>query len=585
MSITLLSLSCKRILKDCIEKIVPQFNDFNYNQENIDEEEDDINTNIIKTNKEKENEEEEEEQNENEEDEKEEKLIIKKKKLKKGKKLESYLLILDNGASKILSSFLSLSDLLNTGLFTVENILKSRIPFPKSSAIYIIYPTEENCNKIINDFKNIAKPLYNKINIYFMESIEENVLDILVNKNIINRIKKCYDLNLSYYIFDKNIFTLGYNIGTNLHILKCPKEYRDIKANDISLKLFSVCSVLNIFPNIIFQLNSYISQYIAREVNRRLEKLYKNKKIKKRGILLVTDRTIDPIFPALHDYSYSSLVYDLLEEFIKPDENKKDIYNNITIDNITGKLDYKDPLWYYYKDLHIAEALTRISEDFDEFKSSNIGQIGNKNNMRSSSKLQFEISNISTYQDKNKLFNLHLTMAGEINKNYKSKLYKDIIEHEQDILTGEDINGNELHFNELYEEYIDIKQKIKMNGQKKDIIRLLMTYLYSYNINQKEFDQMINQLNQKEKKIFEGLKLLNLKCNDKEDSKPYKRNILELNYDLNELKSKKYNLIRAKNKIISIIEDCVRNKLNEEEFQFVIDPENIKYVKAIKKKK
>ena len=49
--------------------------------------------------------------------------------------------------------------------------------------------------------------------------------------------------------------------------------------------------------------------------------------------------------------------------------------------------------------------------------------------MRSSSKLQFEISNISTYQDKNKLFNLHLTMAGEINKKYKSKLYKDIIEH------------------------------------------------------------------------------------------------------------------------------------------------------------
>ena len=320
MSITLLSLSCKRILKDCIEKIVPQFNDFNYNKENIDEEEDDINTNIIKTNKEKENEEEEEEQNENEneEDEKEEKLIIKKKKLKKGKKLESCLLILDNGASKILSSFLSLSDLLNTGLFSVENILKSRIPFPKSSAIYMIYPTEENCNEIINDFKNIAKPLYNKINIYFMESIEENVLDILVNKNIINRIKKCYYLNFFYYIFDKNIFTLGYNIGTNLHILKCPKEYRDIKANDISLKLFSVCSVLNIFPNIIFQLNSYISQYIAREVNRRLEKLYKNKKIKKRGILLVTDRTIDPIFPALHDYSYivrSFYIYYLFKIF------------------------------------------------------------------------------------------------------------------------------------------------------------------------------------------------------------------------------------------------------------------------------
>ena len=195
MSITLLSLSCKRILNDCIGKIVPQFNDFNnINQENNEEEEDDIKSNIITTNKIKDNnnEEEEEEQNENEEeneeDEKSQKLIVKKKQIKKGKTIESCLLIIDNETSKILSSFLSLSDLLNTGIFSVENIIKSRIPFPKSQAIYMIYPNEENCNIIINDFKNIEKPLYKKINIYFMESIEENVLDILVNKNIINRI-------------------------------------------------------------------------------------------------------------------------------------------------------------------------------------------------------------------------------------------------------------------------------------------------------------------------------------------------------------------------------------------------------------
>ena len=61
------------------------------------------------------------------------------------------------------------------------------MPFRKSTAIYMIYPTQENCEKIIKDFRK--KPLYNKVNIYFMESIKENVLDILVNENIINRIK------------------------------------------------------------------------------------------------------------------------------------------------------------------------------------------------------------------------------------------------------------------------------------------------------------------------------------------------------------------------------------------------------------
>ena len=510
MSITLLTLSYKRIINDCIEKIVPQLNDFinnKNNNENDEDEDDDIN--IIKTNRDKEKEEEEEEkeeeeENENEgeeEDEKAKKLIIKKKKNKK-KQLKNCLLIIDDETSKILSSFLSLSDLLNTGLFSVESISKSRIPFPNSSAIYIIYPTQDNCSKIINDFINISKPLYNNINIYFMESIEETILDTLVNQNIINRIKKCYDLNLSYYIYDKNIFTFGYNLGSNLHLLRSPRDYRDKKLLDISIKLFTVCSVLKIFPNIIFQLSSYASQFVAREVNKRLHHLYRNKKMKKKGILLITDRTLDPIIPALHDYSYSSLVYDLLDKNIKPEENKKNNYNNITINGLKSKLDYKDSLWYRYKDLHFAEVLTRLSNDFEEFKASNIGQIGNKANLRSSSVIEFQVKNVSEYQNKNQLFNLHLTIAGEVNEKYKSYLYKDIIEHEQDILTGENENGDELSFEELYESFINIKNNIQKNGQKKDIIRLLMTYLYSFNINQSEFNEMLDILNQNQKKYL-----------------------------------------------------------------------------------
>ena len=606
MSITLISLSSKRIINDCIEKIVPQLKDFSNKKNNIKEEEDEDeeDINIIKTNKDKEKDEEEEEEKEkeeeeeeekeaeqnegeeNEEDEKLKKLIIKKKKLKKNKKkIESALLIIDKETSKILSSFLSLSDLLNTGLFSIENISRVRRPFPKSSAIYMIYPTKENCEIIINDFKKISKPLYNKINIYFMESIEENILDILVNENIINRIKRCYDLNLSYYIYDKNIFTFGYNIGTNLHLLKCPKIYREKKALEISSKLFTVCSVLNIFPNIAFQLNSFFCQYIANEVNKRLKNLYKKKKFKKRGILLLTDRTVDPIIPALHDYSYCSLVYDLLENNIKPDKNKKNIFNNISISNSNAKLDYNDPLWNCYKDLNFVEALRKIPEDFNEFKSSNIGKIGVEN-MRNSKNMEFQLKNISAYQIQNKLFDLHIAIASEINDNFKSRFYKEIIELEQDVLLGEDKNGNNLTFEELHQRYINIKEEMKIIRPNKDIIRLLMTYLYSYEINENEFNEMINDLNENEKKIFTGLNLLNLKFSKNPDNMNHKRNKLEANFNKEELKKKNYNVIRAKSKILSIIEDCTRNNLNEFEFTYLENPENIKYrSKTIKKKR
>jgi len=579
MTTTLLSLSCKRIINDCIEKIIQPLIDFKISK-NVDEEKNDINvirTNIDNTKENDDNEEENEDyENNEEEDEKTEKLIIKNNNLKeRRKKAENCILVIDNETSKVLSSFLSFSDLLNTGLFSIENISKKRMPFPKSKVIYMIYPTQENCNKILQDFINNKKPLYNKINIYFMESIEENKLDILVNENIINRIKKCYDLNLSYFIYDKNIFTFGYKIGSNLHILKAPKEYTHKKLCEISIKLFTVCSVINFFPNIIFQINSNASKWVAIEVNRRLQNLYKNKKIKKKGILLITDRTLDPISPAIHNYSYSSLIYDLLEKNIKTEENNKDNFNIINMDNLKGKLDYKDSLWNYYKDLHIAEIIEKLPNDFEEFKSSDIGKIGDKNNIHSSNKMEFEIKNISNYQNKIKLFGLHLRMATEVNNLFKSKNYQEIIEHEQDILTGEDKNGNELLFEELYEKFINIKAKIKMNDN--DIIRVLMIYLYSFVMNEIDFNNLLGNLNENKRKIFNGLQLLGLELSNNLNNKPYKRNTLE-NNSINDMKTE-YIDIRAKNRIISVLEDCTSNNLNEEEFGFVENPENIKYRK------
>ena len=199
--------------------------------------------------------------------------------------------------------------------------------------------------------------------------------------------------------------------------------------------------------------------------------------------------------------------------------------------------------------------------------------------------MEFQLKNISTYQNQNKLFDLHLTMASELNDNFKSNFYKEIIEHEQDVLLGEDKNGNNLNFEELYEKFTNIKENMKINRPNKDIIRLLMIYLYSFNFNEDEFNEMINDLNENEKKIFTGLNLLNLKFNENMNKNHYRRNKLELNNDKEELKKKNYNVIRAKNKILSIIENCARNNLNDE-FNYLEKPENIKYSsKTIKKKR
>ena len=70
------------------------------------------------------------------------------------------ILVVDNYSAKVLSSYLTMSDLLNRGIFTVELITNKRNRFPNYGAIYFISPTQKSISKLIEDFSNIIVHIY-----------------------------------------------------------------------------------------------------------------------------------------------------------------------------------------------------------------------------------------------------------------------------------------------------------------------------------------------------------------------------------------------------------------------------------------
>ena len=497
------------------------------------------------------------------------------------------LLILDKKTSKILSSFLKMSELINLGIFTVESLSISRQPYPMYHAIYFISSNKNSCETIVHDFKQSKKPKYKRAHIFFNEPIENDNFNILVNQKLVQRVLTCKELNLSFYIIDNNLFDLGFKNDN----LKLFKEFYNLNyyVNKISNDLYTVCLIIDLYPNIQYQKNSKnsICEKIAIKLNNNLKQFYLKKKKTRSGILLLTDRTLDPTTPLVHDYNYESMIYDLFSNLI---ENK----NEIKIIKEVSKLDNEDFLWSKYKNKHIVKVFDELSEDFDNFMKSDVGQIGVNKEIESFEDMKHHLQNMESYKKSNnkksnKLFNLHLKISEEINNKFKSNNLNNVIEMEQEILSGVDSNANPIESKDLIKNFGKLKIELENNNQRNDILRILSIMMTSLEISENDFFDNAGQLSKEEKKIFTNFNQLGINFSEKK-KKIFERKDKSLENKVERKKLKKklseieYNVLRIFPKIQNIIEKSANCELDINEFPFIDDctyPKKKKKAKTI----
>ena len=212
--------------------------------------------------------------------------------IKKNKISNKSILLLDKKAAKILSSYVTISDCLIRGLYSIESLLKSRKSFPNLSAIYLIFPCQESIDLIIKDIKN---KLYNKYHIFFIGNIKENLIEKLLKKNIVNKIKTFKEICINFLCFDYMIYQFNYFDNFNSFFMLMnknkKKNYKD-KIELISERLFNIIKVMNINPNIVyFNLDNNCKEI----ANSLWEKLNNNKSKNKidKNIILITSRLLD----------------------------------------------------------------------------------------------------------------------------------------------------------------------------------------------------------------------------------------------------------------------------------------------------
>ena len=96
--------------------------------------------------------------------------------------------MMDESSTKIISSALTMYDIMEHRVTLVEQLTKIRQPFPEMDVIYFVAPTKESVKLICEDFSSSGKPKYGNVHLFFSDTVRRTLFqkvstshDALVN--------------------------------------------------------------------------------------------------------------------------------------------------------------------------------------------------------------------------------------------------------------------------------------------------------------------------------------------------------------------------------------------------------------------
>lgn len=80
-------------------------------------------------------------------------------------------LVLDNNATRVISSALTMFDIMEKRITLVEQLDRKRQPFKEMDVVYLISPSTDSVQKIIEDFESAKTARYAGVHLFFLDAV------------------------------------------------------------------------------------------------------------------------------------------------------------------------------------------------------------------------------------------------------------------------------------------------------------------------------------------------------------------------------------------------------------------------------
>eukprot|EP00164_Ancoracysta_twista_P001220 GFYU01001599.1.p1 GENE.GFYU01001599.1~~GFYU01001599.1.p1 ORF type:complete len:657 (-),score=150.51 GFYU01001599.1:79-2049(-) len=375
---------------------------------------------------------------------------------------------------RILSAACRNYDIMEEGVTLVEKITVPRQPLPHLTAVYFLTPTPESVSALINDYKDKKRTQYGPCHVFFTSALPSVLMSrIKETPNLLSHIRGFKEFNLEFLATESTVYSLDLpdnmkNLYSDDNATSTAKEIRKV-AN----QLYTLCATLGENPIIRYRQSGGVCNQIASSLHDMLEKTkFPVQSSRPRAQLLIVDRSLDPLAPLLHEFTYQAMVHDLLK--VDGERYKFKYVNNANQEEEKEVLlNEYDQLWPTLRHMHIQECINYVLNTFNEFIESNKTAQLNKKQVNDLTEMRDAVAAMPQYKEMLSKYSLHISMTQECMKRFKDEELDSVAMLEQNMAMGQDPEGNSLK--NLMSDLTNVLQSPSIPKQSK--LRLLMTYI------------------------------------------------------------------------------------------------------------
>ncbi|EJU03633.1 Sec1-like protein [Dacryopinax primogenitus] len=438
------------------------------------------------------------------------------------------IVVVDEHSQKLLGATLKMFDILQENVTQVDAINSNRTLQPNLEAMYLVMPTTQNVERIINDFSS-GKQQYAAAHLFFIEGLPEPLFQRLTASAAEPFLRQLVELSINFWPLEKQVLSLEhpdfffsfFSPPPSQALFQAAYERFEDDLWFTSRCIVNACIQLEEFPLIRYHqpsthgglgplkppepvvpestsssrwkgarqaqpqaevVDDHISKRLAYMVQDALDEYRRtNPEFPKsanaprpRGVLFITDRTMDLYAPLLHEFTYQAMAVDLLPIEDGTKYRYKFQSSIGASEDKIATLSDADQVWTQVRHMHMREAIDKLMEDFNKFLEEHAG-FKEGSGATSLNDMKDMLASLPQYQEQRERFSTHLNIAQECMALFERKKLPLTANVEQCCATGLNTDGKSPKT--LVEEMVPLlDDRYVSNRDKVRIIALYILY-------------------------------------------------------------------------------------------------------------